>query len=34
VFGVPSFVLHGRVYFGNDRLPIVRHVLTRPAGAP
>ncbi len=34
VFGVPSFVLDGRVYFGNDRLPIVRHVLTRPAGAP
>ncbi len=34
VFGVPSFVLEGRVYFGNDRLPIVRHVLTARAGAP
>jgi len=29
VFGVPSFVIGGRVYFGNDRLPIVRHVLLR-----
>jgi 2-hydroxychromene-2-carboxylate isomerase len=27
VFGVPSFVLAGRVYWGNDRLPILRHVL-------
>ncbi|MGH6913513.1 MAG: 2-hydroxychromene-2-carboxylate isomerase [Geminicoccales bacterium] len=27
VFGVPGFVLAGRVYFGNDRLPILRHVL-------
>jgi 2-hydroxychromene-2-carboxylate isomerase len=34
VFGVPSFVLEGRAYFGNDRLPIVRHILTRLAGAP
>ena len=33
VFGVPSFVLDGRVYFGNDRLPIVRHVLTKARGA-
>ncbi|MEM7024290.1 MAG: DsbA family protein [Pseudomonadota bacterium] len=24
VFGVPSFVLDGQVYWGNDRLPIVR----------
>ncbi len=32
VFGVPSFVLDGRAYFGNDRLPIVRHVLRRLAG--
>jgi 2-hydroxychromene-2-carboxylate isomerase len=29
VFGVPSFVLDGQVYFGNDRLPIVRHVLLK-----
>jgi 2-hydroxychromene-2-carboxylate isomerase len=32
VFGVPSFVIDGRVYFGNDRLPIVRHVLLKLAG--
>jgi 2-hydroxychromene-2-carboxylate isomerase len=32
-FGVPSFVLAGRLLFGNDRLPILRHVLLkdRPA---
>ncbi len=29
VFGVPSFVLKGQAYFGNDRLPIVRHVLLK-----
>jgi 2-hydroxychromene-2-carboxylate isomerase len=29
VFGVPSFVVAGQVYFGNDRLPIVRHVLLK-----
>ncbi len=29
VFGVPSFVLDGHAYFGNDRLPIVRHVLQK-----
>jgi 2-hydroxychromene-2-carboxylate isomerase len=27
VFGVPSFVIGGQVYWGNDRLPIVRPVL-------
>jgi 2-hydroxychromene-2-carboxylate isomerase len=32
VFGVPSFVIDGRVYFGNDRLPIVRHVLHKMQG--
>ncbi len=31
VFGVPSFVLDGQAYFGNDRLPIVRHRLRRTA---
>jgi 2-hydroxychromene-2-carboxylate isomerase len=31
VFGVPSFVFDGRVYFGNDRLPIVRHVIRKAA---
>lgn len=25
VFGVPSLVVDGRVFFGNDRLPLVRH---------
>jgi 2-hydroxychromene-2-carboxylate isomerase len=25
IFGVPSFVVDGRVFFGNDRLPLVRH---------
>lgn len=29
VFGVPSFVLGGQVYWGNDRLPIVRHMLLK-----
>jgi len=29
VFGVPSFVIGGQVYWGNDRLPIVRHVLLK-----
>ena len=36
VFGVPSFVVGGQVYFGNDRLPILRHMLLkiRPRGEP
>jgi 2-hydroxychromene-2-carboxylate isomerase len=29
VFGVPSFVLDGQIYWGNDRLPIVRHMLLK-----
>ena len=32
VFGVPSFVADGRVYFGNDRLPILRHMLLKAKG--
>ena len=28
-FGVPSFVLDGQVFWGNDRLPIVRHRLLK-----
>jgi 2-hydroxychromene-2-carboxylate isomerase len=31
VFGVPSFVVDGRVFFGNDRLPLVRHFALKPA---
>lgn len=27
LFGVPSFVVGGEAYFGNDRLPLVRHAL-------
>jgi 2-hydroxychromene-2-carboxylate isomerase len=27
MFGVPSFVVGDEVYFGNDRLPLVRHAL-------
>ena len=27
LFGVPSFVVGNEVYFGNDRLPLVRHAL-------
>jgi 2-hydroxychromene-2-carboxylate isomerase len=27
VFGVPSFVIGSEIYFGNDRLPLVRHAL-------
>ena len=34
VFGVPSFVLGDEVYFGNDRLVLLRHALLEAAGAP
>jgi 2-hydroxychromene-2-carboxylate isomerase len=34
VFGVPSFVVGDEVYFGNDRLVLLRHALLQPAGAP
>jgi 2-hydroxychromene-2-carboxylate isomerase len=27
LFGVPSFVVGAEIYFGNDRLPLVRHLL-------
>jgi 2-hydroxychromene-2-carboxylate isomerase len=33
-FGVPSFVLGDEVYFGNDRLVLLRHALLEAAGAP
>jgi 2-hydroxychromene-2-carboxylate isomerase len=29
VFGVPSFVLGAEIYFGNDRLVLLRHALLR-----
>jgi 2-hydroxychromene-2-carboxylate isomerase len=29
VFGVPSFVVGDEVYWGNDRLPLLRHALAR-----
>jgi 2-hydroxychromene-2-carboxylate isomerase len=29
LFGVPSFVAGEEVYFGNDRLPLLRHALLR-----
>jgi 2-hydroxychromene-2-carboxylate isomerase len=31
LFGVPSFVAGEEVYFGNDRLPLLRHALLRGA---
>jgi 2-hydroxychromene-2-carboxylate isomerase len=34
VFGVPSFVAGDDVYFGNDRLVLLRHALLRTAGRP
>jgi 2-hydroxychromene-2-carboxylate isomerase len=34
VFGVPSFVLGDEVYFGNDRLVLLRHALLTAAAAP
>ncbi len=43
VFGVPSLVVGDRLFWGNDRLPLVRHhllalagraALSRPAAAP
>ena len=27
VFGVPTFVVAGQVFWGNDRLPLVEHAL-------
>jgi 2-hydroxychromene-2-carboxylate isomerase len=33
VFGVPSFVLGADVYFGHDRLVLLRHTLRKTAGA-
>lgn len=30
-FGVPSFTVDGRLFWGNDRLPLVRHALGQPA---
>jgi len=35
LFGVPSFVLGDEVYFGNDRLPLLRHALLHgPTAGP
>lgn len=33
VFGVPSFVVGDEVYWGNDRLPLVRQALARAGAA-
>ncbi len=33
VFGVPSFVVRGRMFWGNDRLVLVRHHLHKLAAA-
>lgn len=30
-FGVPSFAIDGRVFWGNDRLPLLSHYLSRTA---
>ena len=32
-FGVPSFVFGTEVYFGNDRLPLLRHALLQTAAS-
>lgn len=32
-FGVPSFILAGQIFWGNDRLPLVEHFLANPADA-
>jgi 2-hydroxychromene-2-carboxylate isomerase len=34
LFGVPSFVCGDEVYFGNDRLPLVRHALLTGVSQP
>jgi 2-hydroxychromene-2-carboxylate isomerase len=34
VFGVPSFVIGADVYFGNDRLSLLRHTLQNPPSSP
>ena len=31
VFGVPTFVLGDRLFWGNDRLILLEHALTRAA---
>ncbi len=33
VFGVPSFVVGGEMFWGNDRLPLVKHALLREGEA-
>ncbi len=33
VFGVPSFVFGGKMFWGNDRLPLVEHALSQAAGS-
>lgn len=33
VFGVPSFVVGGEMFWGNDRLPLVKHALLREGKA-
>ena len=30
-FGVPTFIVAGQVFWGNDRLPVVEHFLAKPA---
>ncbi|HET6522819.1 MAG TPA: DsbA family protein [Geminicoccaceae bacterium] len=32
-FGVPSFFVDGRLFWGNDRLPLVRHVALKAGGS-
>jgi 2-hydroxychromene-2-carboxylate isomerase len=34
LFGVPSFVVGEEVYFGNDRLPLLRHALQNASSSP
>jgi 2-hydroxychromene-2-carboxylate isomerase len=34
VFGVPTFVLGDQIYFGNDRLVLLRHALSSPRPGP
>lgn len=33
-FGVPSFVWRGKMFFGNDRLPLLHHYIAKSAEVP
>ena len=34
IYGVPSYVVNGEVFFGRENLPAVRYLLTGEVGPP